>query len=358
MRRLPFVDWMKALGMLLIVYGHSSAGFHLFTTDPIYVKQLGVAFFVFVTGFTLARECRSTAYVVFSRLFGVCLYGLGFAMVMSIVGLVMRGDPAESNYLPFCLGANVFVDAFPANSTTWYLGTYLHIVLLWALVLRRIRLRWWMLWAWIPWSIAARSALLADAGQYIAYMLITNWITALLLGMLSAETSPRNATGDRAAWRQVAPVVGLGMSVLVIWPVVVGVMSFDKGFPFRLVQLGSPLASLLGTSLLVELIYLLGTLFVYRLALMLPASRMVEFFARNTLVIFIVHMPLMKVLSPYVGQIDNGYVRVLVNVMIYYVMLACAGEFLGALIRRTDIQSACLGRLQRVTGIAFSHDYR
>src|SRR3954454_22974175 len=54
-RRLyPFVDWMKALGMTVIVYGHVTRAVPL--TAPIYPKQLGVAFFLFASGFTLARE--------------------------------------------------------------------------------------------------------------------------------------------------------------------------------------------------------------------------------------------------------------------------------------------------------------
>ncbi len=349
---------MKAIGMLLIIYGHSSAGTHFFTTDPIVVKQLGVAFFVFATGYTLARERRSTAYVVFSRLFGICLYGFGFAVVMSIVGLLVRGDPAESNYLPFFLGANVLMNAFPANPTTWYLGTYLHIILLWAIFLRRIRVRWWMLLAWLPLSIAARSVLIVGPGQYVAYMLISNWVTVFLLGMLSAETPPQESTDEPARWGNLATVLGLGFALLVIWPACVNAMSFDKGFPFRLIQLDSSFASLLGTSMLVELIYMLGTIFVFRLALMLPRLSIVEFFARNTLVIFIFHMPLVKVLHPYVGQLDSGYLRVLVNVLLYYVMLAFVGEFLGTLVRKWNIQSACLSRLQGITGIAFSHDCR
>ncbi len=52
--RLPFIDWLKCLGMLMIVYGHASAGTDLFATDPVHSKQLGVAFFVFATAVGLA----------------------------------------------------------------------------------------------------------------------------------------------------------------------------------------------------------------------------------------------------------------------------------------------------------------
>ena len=55
---LPFIDWMKGLGLLLIVSGHVSAtADHLL--PPIYPKQLGVAFFLFVSGYSLARETQA-----------------------------------------------------------------------------------------------------------------------------------------------------------------------------------------------------------------------------------------------------------------------------------------------------------
>ncbi len=348
MGRLPFIDWMKAIGMLLIVYGHSSAGTHFFTTDPIFVKQLGVAFFVFVTGYMLARENRPTSYVVFSRLFGIGLYGFGFAIFMSIVGLCLRSDPAESNYLPFLAGANVFFNYFPANPTTWFIGTYLHLILLWAILLRRVQLRWWMLSFWIPVSVLARALFIDILGQYVAYMLVTNWTTLFLLGMLSGSR-PSETRKSVSAWISAA---GLAISLLLIWPKLVTTIPFGEGFPFRIVQRKNPQMALLETSALVELIYVLGTLVSYRLSLVLPRLRLIEFFARNTVVIFIFHMPLVYLLHPYVGILESGYVRVAVNVILYFVMLALLGEFLNRLLRWLNIQRACWARFQAIAGIA------
>ena len=39
----PFVDWMKAAGMSLIVYGHVAHATTVPLTPPIYLKQFGVA---------------------------------------------------------------------------------------------------------------------------------------------------------------------------------------------------------------------------------------------------------------------------------------------------------------------------
>jgi len=53
--------------MTVIVYGHVTRAVPL--TPPIYPKQLGVAFFLFASGFTLARDRRPVVQAVFKRLF-------------------------------------------------------------------------------------------------------------------------------------------------------------------------------------------------------------------------------------------------------------------------------------------------
>src|SRR5580765_739839 len=173
-RPYPFVDWMKALGMTVIVYGHVAHATTVPLTPPIYLKQFGVAFFLFVAGFTLARERRSAGEVVFNRLFQVYLFGLSLAVLLTILNVVWGGHGVPSNYLPFAAGLNVVVNNFPANPTTWYLGTYVHVLLIWAICLRRIRVRTWMVLAVLAIEIPVRAFLMASAGPFVAYMLVTN----------------------------------------------------------------------------------------------------------------------------------------------------------------------------------------
>ena len=45
----PFVDWMKAIGLILIVYGHVAHASTVWIAPPIYIKQFGVTFFIFAT---------------------------------------------------------------------------------------------------------------------------------------------------------------------------------------------------------------------------------------------------------------------------------------------------------------------
>src|SRR5215510_14625510 len=114
-----FVDWMKSLGMFLIVLGHVAQGSIEHLTPPIYAKQLGVAFFIFVIGWGLARESRSRFQVVYNRLFPVVFLGLGFALLMSVVVFDTHRNPNESNYLPFLFVLNVLRYSLSANPTTW-----------------------------------------------------------------------------------------------------------------------------------------------------------------------------------------------------------------------------------------------
>src|SRR5688572_1729008 len=127
---------------------------------PVYQKQLGVAFFVFAMGFTLARERRQPWRVVYNRVFEVWTMGLLFAFVMSAIGLMFWGDANESNYLPLSGVTTFYMNDFPANPTTWYIGTYIHLLLLWALVLRRVRITAAGLFALAAAEIAFRAALI------------------------------------------------------------------------------------------------------------------------------------------------------------------------------------------------------
>ena len=203
--RLPFIDWMKCLGMALIVYGHVGAQWVAPLTPPFNLKQLGVAFFLFVSGYSLARERRHWSEVLPRRLFEVYLYGISLALLMSMIDYVRSSNLDESNYLPFLFGINVAFNFFPANPTTWYIGTYVQMLVLWALALRSLRPRPWML---IPVALAEIliRALLMDIVGFTAYMLLTNWATVFLLGLICGHRAQNRRRGRptwsaRCSWR-------------------------------------------------------------------------------------------------------------------------------------------------------------
>jgi hypothetical protein len=174
---------MKAIGIAVIVYGHVAHATTVALTPPVYLKQFGVTLFVFVTGFTLAGERRAPRSVVLARLFPIYFYGSLIAALIAIAAAATGGGFEPTNALPFLAGVNVIFDHFPANPSTWYVGTYLHLLLLWAVLFRRVPITPWTIAAVMAIEIGARALLDVSAGLYVGYMAVTSWLTVFLLGM-------------------------------------------------------------------------------------------------------------------------------------------------------------------------------
>lgn len=325
-KHLPFLDWLKCIGMLLIVYGHAPAGTKLTHLDPIRIKQLGVALFVFVTAYCLEGERTDPLKAVIGRLSSVYIIGIGAAVAFSTVGILTIGDPGESNYLPFILGANVCLNFFPANPTTWYIGTYLHLMLIWALWLVRFEITPLRIVFWAGISVLLRALVMHWPGAFVAYMLFTNWLTVFLLGTWIARVKKSDSLSP---W-QISILLISFASVVFIWPMMTSHLNRLDTFPFVVLQPTTyrP-ANLLFSSLLVECLYSVATLSLFAVSLSLPGLRIVRFLARNTLVVFIAHMPLIYLLSPYLPRYpEHPWIRVAINVAVFYFGLAICSEVL------------------------------
>lgn len=315
--RLAFIDWMKAIGMFLIVFGHVVGGPVNALTPPIYQKQLGVAFFLFVTGFTLARETRPVGRVVVNRLFEILFIGMAFAVLATVVSLAAGGRGWLSNYLPLLLGANVLVDNFPVNPTTWYIGTYTHVILLWAAVVRRVRVTPGLIAAVAVAEVLIRTTLWTWAGTFIAYMALTNWLTVWLLGLYAGRVAPVRAP----AWTIAAAALAVAAPLVcgLVWP-------FDDGFPFRALPAAGAWSRLVA-SVGVSLFYAGATWLAFAATSALRRSRVVEFLAAQTVVIFIVHMPVYNLLLPRVAG-WTFWPRAVLMMTVNYVVLALVGALL------------------------------
>ncbi len=333
--RLAFIDWMKVLGMLVIVLGHTGGNELWNPTPPFNVKQLGVAFFVFVMGFSLAGETRKPGLVVYNRSFDIYWFGLGFAILTSAVTWVLTRDLSESNYFPLLLGINVFFDNFPANPTTWYIGTYLHLLLLWWLVLRHLTVKPWMVLLAFGTEIPLRALLIETCGNFIAYMALTNWLSILLLGLYCGQQHQNQPSAVSPRGRLVLAGYCLALVVLcLVWPALISRIGVAVGFPYGRLNVTIPGAAWLPTSAAVSFLYLSFTWLTFRITSQFPTWRIVEFLARNTLLVFIVHMPLVFWLCPYFYPVvPQGIARVLVNVALFFLLPAAGSEVLRRVIR-------------------------
>jgi hypothetical protein len=323
---LPFVDWLKTIGLALIVYGHVAMRTSPLVVPPVYQKQLGVAFFVFAMGFTLARERRHHWRVVYNRVFEVWMMGLLFALLMSAIGLKLWGDTNESNYLPLTGITTFYMNDFPANPTTWYIGTYIHLLLVWALVLRRVRITVAWLLALATSEIVVRAVLIAVMGRYSAYMFLGNWITLLALGMWMGQQERLPVLKSRRS-----AVIAL-LALAIGWPLVARQIPWRLEFPLMDVATGT-WTGVVVVSVCASAVYFAYTIATYAVARTLPASAVARFFARNTVVVFIVHMPVYYLMQWLLVPITTYAVRVTLEFFVCFVLLAVISEGLRAVLR-------------------------
>lgn len=313
------------MGMLLIVTGHVFGDpYSIFNSvsQPVYTKQLGVAFFVFITGWSLANDNRDGLRVVFNRIFPIYFYGFLFAVLLSSVFFIVGHDINESNYLPFIGGVNVFFNYFPANPTTWYIGTYLHLLLFWFFFLRRKEIgRWHLVIAFLVENIV-RCVLLSWNQEYTAYMLLPNWLTIFLLG--GYQYKKRDT-----AWNpKILLLFAAWALILALWSSSFNFLSFDKSFPFRKLLVEN-VWELPLRSLFVSTVYLSSTLVVFEILRHLPRISLVSFFARNTLIIFIMHMPIMRAFHGYIYSLfDVLWFKKVLLVVFLYAGIAIASELI------------------------------
>lgn len=338
--RVDFVDWLKAVGMFLIVFGHFfGEPFDQFT-QPIYPKQLGVAFFVFVMGWGLAKETRPQWLVVYNRLFPMYFWGITIALLLSLIFLITQGHPAISNYLPFMAGINVLTNFFPSNPTTWFIGTYLHILLLWAVILRRIlitkRLIIFVLVAeWLFRAIWINAEYLMTG-----YMLISNWFTVLLLGMYMHQQK------DNINIKKALYILTFWILMIAVWALSMNYLNFKHTFPFKTLTSVNTSFKTLIVSVCISFVYVSNTLLAVKFFSHIKANAVIRFFSRNTIIVFIGHMPLYAVAEPIARVfVAQGWGKRAIIVFIMYVGLAALSEILHRLFDLNKLKKMLWGRL-------------
>lgn len=331
--RSDFVDWMKAVGMFLIVFGHFFGDpFNQFT-QPVYPKQLGVAMFVFIMGWGLGKVNSTHYQVGYNRIFPMFFWGGIIALFISMISFFAIQDLAESNYAPLFLGINVIFNFFPANPTTWFIGTYLHIILLWVIVFRHIKITPIVLFLSLIFEIVFRSYFISDNSIFIAYMSLPNWLTLFLLGMYMCQQKDHSSSSGL-----MVRVIGWA-GFLIIWAITLNNFDVSNRFPFKSIEISSQFINALTTSSIVSVVYLANTLFSIAVFSRIKAGRIVRFFSRNTIIVFIGHMPLYFVLEPIVRVVfPSGWPKRLCIVLIMYIGLSLLSELLHKWIKVDSIK--------------------
>jgi len=336
----PCLDWMKAIGIAVIVYGHVAHATTVPLTPPVYLKQFGVTLFVFVTGFTLARERRAPRAVVFARLFPIYFYGCLLAAVVTVLGGASGEGLALSNVLPFLGGVNVLLDHFPANPSTWYVGTYVHLLLLWAVLFRRLPITGWTIAAVMAIEISARAVLVAYAGPYVGYMAVTSWLTVFLLGMWHGG---RGQASRRSSPLPFAALLVVGAA---LWAQTAWGLGVVPTFPFMTVVGLDGLAGALTVSIGASALYFAITLLVFEITRRLPALGVIRFTARNSLIVFLAHMPIFFALNPILGQAGFAYTtRVAILLLVCGPGLAIVSDGLCRVAPAEALRARLLARL-------------
>jgi fucose 4-O-acetylase-like acetyltransferase len=339
---LDFIDWMKAIGMTLIVVGHVAGSFVNDLTPPIYPKQLGVAFFLFAMGFSLARDSRPRWRVVGNRLFEVYLFGIAAAVVLTAIAFITSGAVYASNYLPFLGGINVVFNNFPVNPTTWYIGTYLHFLLLWAVVFRRVSITPSLLAGSIVFEMIARAILVGTLGGFVGYMMVPNWITVFLAGMWYGQ---RRDVESEASVPGLLTVVA---ALAIVWAVFVPAFVSERSIPFMQLGHGSDALTLAITSACVSFLYLSYTWLTFQITRCVRAPALVRVVARNTVIVFIAHMPVFYLLETRLGGWTTSRpLQAIIRLLVCFVALVIASEAIQRIVRPRALRDRILARASR-----------
>jgi hypothetical protein len=290
----------------------------------------------------LASETRPKWQVVYNRLFPMYFWGLAIALFISATFMLTKGHPAITNYLPFFAGINVFTNFFPSNPTTWYIGTYLHILLLWALVMRKVRVTLPLILLVLFFEIAIRTVFIEFDRLFTGYMLISNWMTVFLLGMYMHQQK------DNHNSLKAMLVVLLWAVLLFTWASVINLFNLTNSFPFRVAAVDSTLISSIVISIAITFVYLGNTLLAVKCFSRIPSNKVVRFFSRNTIFIFIGHMPLYDVAEPIARIfVESGWGKRAIIVFIMYVGLAFVSELLHKLVDINKLKTRVWNRISK-----------
>ncbi|MFT6895770.1 MAG: hypothetical protein ACJA13_000167 [Paraglaciecola sp.] len=145
---------------------------------------------------------------------------------------------------------------------------------------------------------------------------------------------------DSADSSGLLPILAGWLAFTTLWVLLLNSLEVTGRFPFREVQLASGLTNSLITSGAISVVYVIHTVFFVAVFSKIKAGNLVRFFSRNTIIVFIGHMPFYFVLEPIVRQVfASGWPKRLCIVIIMFVGLSLLSEFLSKVIKVDELKN-------------------
>ena len=181
--------------------------------------------------------------------------------------------------------------------------------------------------------------------DYIAYMLLPNWLTVFLLGMY-LHKKQQEPTGP-----SVFILIIAWMGVFIFSTSVANVIGFDDTFPFRNMTSDFSL-SIPFESLLISVTYIVHTLFFFEIARRLPGHSVISFFARATLITVIIHIPIIFETAQYFYKLFNSVeVARIVFIFVIFIGTAVISEIISKFVDLKVIGDKVWAILERMSNI-------
>jgi hypothetical protein len=171
-------------------------------------------------------------------------------------------------------------------------------------------------------EISIRAFLLYLDKDFIAYMFLHNWLTVFILGGYLFQKKDTH-------WQPKTVILVLAWLIAVaLWASPLNTLISPNSFPFRDLMTNEGWAPIL-RSCLISIIYVVNTYVFFEIFRRLPKSKVIEFFARNSLITFIIHMPLIYGFNKEVfSYFDASWLQQLALIIIIFVSSAIISEFI------------------------------
>jgi fucose 4-O-acetylase-like acetyltransferase len=186
------------------------------------------------------------------------------------------------------------------------------------------------------------------AGRYVAYMAVPNWATVLMLGWWFGQRERRGERSYRR-YRKWPFIVGAAAALALAatgWLWVSSQVPIERTFPFMRVAAVTPGTGALFVSSTVTVLYAAATLLVFQTFHRVHAPALVTFVSRNTLLIFLLHMPLFYVMEPVVaGWTSNRALRSTIYLTLCLPGLAIVSEVVRGVVRPRELRAWVYARM-------------